>query len=117
MRSGLIKGVLVQLRSNMTRIIQKIKPVTEPVEGGAPKKKIIQKVKQDVGKQSFKRPGQKYKTPSKNDGLYVFYTSLLHQRPKSEMALKWCLEHGLLSTKKANDILLSKEFEKKAKLS
>jgi hypothetical protein len=41
-------------------------------------------------------PGQKYKTPMETDGLRKFYTSLLQQNPKSEMAKKWCLEHGLL---------------------
>lgn len=40
--------------------------------------------------------GQKYKTPDESDGLRKFYTSLLKQNPKSKMAKKWCLEHGLL---------------------
>ena len=31
------------------------------------------------------------------DSLYKFYTSLRKQRPDSEMAELWCLEHGVLS--------------------
>jgi hypothetical protein len=49
----------------------------------------------------FKNPGQKKPTPAENDSLRRFYVSLLKQNKNSEMALKWCLEHGLLSKKKA----------------
>ena len=30
----------------------------------------------------------------------MFYETLLEQKPESEMALIWCLEHGILSLEK-----------------
>ena len=57
-------------------------------------------------------PGQKRPTPSKHDPLYKFYTSLLKQRKNSEMALKWCLEHGCLSKKKAEKQMLLLDMKK-----
>jgi hypothetical protein len=54
-----------------------------------------------VKKTEFKKVGQKKPTPPKGDPLRTFYTSLLMQKKDSEMALKWCLEHGLLGPKKA----------------
>ena len=46
------------------------------------------------------KAGQKYATPPKTDPLYRFYKSLYHQK-KSNMAIKWCLEHGLFSRRTA----------------
>lgn len=63
---------------------------------------IVVKVK----KPTFKKIGQKYKTPKKEDSLTIFYTSLLKQNPESEMALKWCMERGLLSDKKTQKAVL-----------
>lgn len=52
-------------------------------------------------KKQFKKWGQKKETPPENDSLRIFYTSLLKQNKNSLMALKWCLEHGLLTDKKS----------------
>jgi hypothetical protein len=49
---------------------------------------------------SFANDGQRYPTPKETDSLYIFYTSLLKQNPKSQMALRWCLEHGLIPKKR-----------------
>jgi len=38
----------------------------------------------------------KKEAPSKDDPLRKFYTSLLKERPSSEMAQKWCGERGLI---------------------
>ncbi|TYZ57786.1 hypothetical protein PybrP1_003245, partial [[Pythium] brassicae (nom. inval.)] len=43
-----------------------------------------------------RKPGQKHPTPSPGFADRVFYESLLHQRPESKMARKWCLEYGVL---------------------
>jgi len=67
-------------------------------------------------KKDYDRPGQKYDTPPSTDPLARFYTSLLAQRPNSEMALKWCLERGLLSKKRATEALLVLETLQKMKL-
>ena len=39
--------------------------------------------------------------PPQGDPLRKFYTSLLEQRPESEMARKWCVMNGLLSAEDA----------------
>lgn len=52
-------------------------------------------------KETFTKPGQKYKTPKKDDPLYRFYTSLHKQKPKSKMAIDWCISHGVFNTNKA----------------
>uniref|UniRef100_A0A146M3K3 Uncharacterized protein n=1 Tax=Lygus hesperus TaxID=30085 RepID=A0A146M3K3_LYGHE len=40
--------------------------------------------------------GQKYEKPSELDVLRLFYESAYRENPKSEMAARWCLAHGLL---------------------
>jgi hypothetical protein len=54
----------------------------------------------------FKKIGQKYPSPAKTESLAKFYLSLLKERPNSSMALKWCVEHGLLSPKKSEEAVL-----------
>ena len=49
-----------------------------------------------------KKKGQTKDIPQ--DGLYKFYTSLLKQNPNSKMAMKWCLEHGLVPEKDIDSI-------------
>lgn len=73
---------------------------------------IIYKPAKQAPQPEFKLPGQKRATPPKTDPLYKFYTSLLKQRKNSEMALKWCLEHGVLSQKKAEKVMLLYEMKK-----
>lgn len=46
------------------------------------------------------------KEPS--ESLIKFYTSILKQRPDSEMAIKWCQKHNLIEKKKQAVKLLSK---------
>mmetsp|Transcript_41170 Transcript_41170/g.45997 ORF Transcript_41170/g.45997 Transcript_41170/m.45997 type:complete len:93 (+) Transcript_41170:86-364(+) len=52
------------------------------------------------------KPGQKYPTPTPGFGDRVFYESLLKQRPASEMAQDWCLNHGILSHTKSEKLLV-----------
>lgn len=54
----------------------------------------------------FDKVGQKYETPAKTDPLRRFYESLLQQRKDSTMALKWCLERGILGPKTAEKAYL-----------
>jgi hypothetical protein len=61
---------------------------------------------------TFKKFGQKKKSPSKTDPLRKFYSSLLKQNPKSEMATKWLMHHGLLPKKKLDAIQIIMEFDK-----
>ena len=48
-------------------------------------------------------PGQKFTTPSKGDPVRAFYESMLKQKPNSEMALKHCIEYGILNEKEAEE--------------
>ncbi|KAK2076270.1 hypothetical protein QBZ16_001202 [Prototheca wickerhamii] len=52
-------------------------------------------------KKEYALPGQTRDTPEEGDPLRKFYTSLLEQRPESEMARKWCVMNGLLSAEDA----------------
>ena len=45
------------------------------------------------------KPGQKKETPPPASGTRVFYESLYKQNSKSFMALKWCVEYGILPKK------------------
>lgn len=49
----------------------------------------------------FDKPGQTRETPPEEDPQRRFYTSLLEQNPKSEMAQKWCVMNGLLPVEEA----------------
>jgi len=58
-------------------------------------------IKKDT-KKEFSKEGQIKITPPENDSLRKFYTSLLKQKTTSEMAIKWCTEHGLFPGQKDN---------------
>lgn len=87
------------------KVVKKVKAL--PL---APAKKI------DKQKNKYKKIGQTKDTPLPNEPLTRFYTSLLKQTPGSRMALKWCLERGLLGEKAANEAVLVLEMEKKCKM-
>ena len=56
--------------------------------------------------------GQKRDTPDETDSLRKFYASLRAQKPESEMAEIWLMEHGLLpeeEQKKAYKKMLAKK--------
>lgn len=59
-------------------------------------KKIITK------KKIYPKLGQTKETPPETDSLRKFYTSLLKQNSKSEMAIKWCIERGLMPKQEDN---------------
>ncbi|GIL79645.1 hypothetical protein Vretimale_12240 [Volvox reticuliferus] len=59
-------------------------------------------------------PGQTREPPPETDSLRKFYTSLLEQRPESEIAKKWCLTHGLLSREEAEDLVAQLKKSKPA---
>lgn len=52
------------------------------------------------------KEGQTKPTPPETDSLRKYYCSLLAQRKDSELALKWCLQHGLLKKKKRDYALM-----------
>eukprot|EP00606_Chrysophyceae_sp_TOSAG23-5_P000834 GSChrysophyteH2.ASY1.ANO1.1050.1 assembled CDS len=54
-----------------------------------------------IGADTISRPGQKYPTPSPGNGDYVFYETLLKQKPGSHIAQEWCVYHGILDEERA----------------
>ncbi|CAN6456624.1 unnamed protein product [Victoria cruziana] len=72
--------------------------------------KSVSAVKTKSEKKVYTLPGQRYDPPQEREPLRIFYESLLKQRPESEMAEFWMMEHGLLSPEKAR-----KAYEKKQK--
>lgn len=56
-------------------------------------------------KKEYPNIGQTRDTPPETDPLRKFYTSLLSQRPDSEMAKKWCLQCGLLDQSEAEKVI------------
>jgi hypothetical protein len=98
MESNIIEKKKVTLKKQIveTNILIDKKVITKkPVakkSTAEPKKKSVKK--------EFLMEGQTKATPPENDSLRKFYTSLLKQNKKSEMALKWCIEHGLLPEQK-----------------
>lgn len=107
------KIVIPTTASNAPKPKKLVIVVAEPEKPKPPQVKAKPKPLQVKAKPQkvFKKQGQKFDTPLKTDSLYRFYTSLLKQNPKSKMALKWCLEHGVLSAKKAEETTLILQFE------
>ena len=54
-----------------------------------------------IGADTISRPGQKYPTPSPGNGDYVFYETLLKQKPGSHIAQEWCVYYGILDEERA----------------
>lgn len=59
-------------------------------------------------KKKFDLPGQIRESPEENEPLRVFYESLYNQRPESDMAQIWMMEHGLLDEDEARKVLVIK---------
>ncbi|CAD2087699.1 conserved Plasmodium protein, unknown function [Plasmodium vinckei lentum] len=51
------------------------------------------------------KEGQKVITPPNGDGTRAFYESLLDENPNSIIAIKYCIEHGVLSGTKHHETL------------
>lgn len=89
-------------------------PAAKPAAAPAPavkaakaqkKKKEEEEEEEDGGEDDFLLPGQTKQTPDESDPLRIFYESLYRQRPGSKMAEDYCLQHGLLSEEKAQEVL------------
>lgn len=87
--------------------------VDKPHKPNKPKKTLIKKEKKSsekitkpkkiiTKKNIYPKLGQTKITPPESDALRKFYTSLLKQNNKSEMAIKWCTEHGLMPKQEDN---------------
>lgn len=87
---------LLQLTDNSTS--KQIKPIEQSKIKSKQQKDAIKKaieVRGKSGKHMNVKQQKKTSTPSKDDPLYKFYTSLIAQCPGSKMAYDWCVKHGL----------------------
>lgn len=55
----------------------------------------LKPVKKCSKKSKARETKARVKAPSENDPLYKFYVSLFRQNPRSQMAVRWLLEHNL----------------------
>jgi hypothetical protein len=78
--TSIVKGRRIVRSSQTSEVVQK--------------KETLVKTRKISKKESN---GQKYPTPDASNPLYIFYTTLLKQKPDSQMALKWCKEHGIVT--------------------
>ena len=92
------------------------KPPKEPKAPKTPKPKSADNIKkkEKPEKDFIKKSGQKFAEPSIDDPSRAFYESLYSQKPESQMAEKWCLEHGLLSEEEAKK--LADKYKRKKQL-
>ena len=89
--------IVVSVDSDIKKSIKK-KPACDCKQSTikkTPVKKTIKKISKE-----FPKEGQTKPTPPESDSLRKFYTSLLRQKKDSEMALKWCTDHGLAPKQK-----------------
>jgi hypothetical protein len=59
---------------------------------------------------------QKKEKPDRNSPLYLYYTSLYEENPRSEIAIKWLTEYGVYSDDKRDELIRRyKKYVKKGK--
>lgn len=87
----------------ITRKISKIEIEEKSTKKVVRKKNTVTEFKEQTKKivkrknviYEYTKEGQKKKAPILNDPLRRFYTSLLRQKPHSQIAINWCIQHGL----------------------
>eukprot|EP01026_Neomeris_dumetosa_P046295 TRINITY_DN393_c0_g1_i1.p2 TRINITY_DN393_c0_g1~~TRINITY_DN393_c0_g1_i1.p2 ORF type:complete len:316 (-),score=59.94 TRINITY_DN393_c0_g1_i1:136-1083(-) len=84
-------------------------------ENTADEHQDVKETKRKRDKQKFDLPGQTYQTPQQNDPECIFYTTLLQQKPNSQMGKKWCVQRGLLSRKEAQNWVDQQRQKQQAK--
>merc|ERR1712039_1020400 len=87
---------------------EKNKKEGEPAPAAAPKGQDPSLANFDMRKM-FKE-GQKNITPPLADSTRAFYESLLKENPESKIAIKYCIENGILPNEEHNKLL--KKFNK-----
>ena len=88
---------------------------TEPASGSKPSKSSSSSTSNALVVELTK-PGQRYPMESPGSGDYVFYQTLYKENPESNMALVWCIEHGVFSREIAGSLMKKYEVAKKTML-
>lgn len=82
--------------------------------GGSKSKSSLKSDKspKSTGKRKkYLKEGQKYEEPkSELDPLYIYYTSLYKEKPKSKLAINWLVEHGVYEGSEREKLL--KKYKK-----
>ncbi len=108
--TGLKKVVFLKKEEVKETKPEKKKILTKEIPKKTVQKKAVKKLQTDSikpkkiikKKNIYPKLGQTKPTPPETDSLRKFYTSLLTQNSKSEMAIKWCTEHGLMPKQEEN---------------
>lgn len=87
-------------RASTTRTAKK--PVAKGKKKPVKKKAAAANAKPKTERKEYDLPGQKRDTPEEGESLRKFYVSLRKQKPQSEMAEVWLMEHGLLPEAEAD---------------
>jgi hypothetical protein len=98
---NIIIGSMVESTLKATAEVKAEVAAPTPAKEKTPAK--AKPVKEPVEKKVYALTGQKRDTPAETDSSYKFYTSLRKQRPESEMAEVWCMEHGVLTAEEAEN--------------
>lgn len=57
-------------------------------------------------RKKYDKEGQKYEEPkSELDPLFIYYTSMYHENPKSKLAISWLTEHGVYEDEEREKLL------------
>ena len=81
-------------------------PSSDSTSGGVKKKAKIATGLNADGTLTLEmaKKGQRYPEESPGSGDYVFYQTLYEENPESNMALVWCVEHGVFPNDKAKEL-------------
>ena len=72
----------------------------KPIEDGEPEEII-----DDGDARKYFKEGQRFVTPINGDSTRGFYESLLQEKPDSHLAIRYCVENGLTSGEKHQQLL------------
>eukprot|EP00245_Coleochaete_scutata_P004819 TRINITY_DN17857_c0_g1_i1.p1 TRINITY_DN17857_c0_g1~~TRINITY_DN17857_c0_g1_i1.p1 ORF type:complete len:266 (+),score=85.57 TRINITY_DN17857_c0_g1_i1:98-895(+) len=93
-------------KANVKKEVKQIEKVKAPP---VKKKKVDTDKAEKRERKTFDLPGQTKEVPEERDPMRIFYESLHTQRPDSDMALFWLMEHGLLPEEEARKALERKQ--------
>jgi len=83
----------------------------EPAKDGAPQsKEAQQRSLQEFDMRKMFKEGQRFITPPLADSTRAFYESLFKENADSKIAIKYCIENGILPNDEHNKLL--KKFNK-----
>merc|ERR1712019_322314 len=96
---GRSKKKITEIQTQTTTTI--IKKTKSPKSKTTPTKRA---------RKTYDKAGQKKDTPGEMNGAFIFYDSLYKEKPKSQMAEIWLMEHGCFDNDK--QLKLAKKYKR-----